>query len=55
VVAGVLTEQIATVNVRGWEWLDRVSIGWRTAVAVAALCAVVFSPGLNPAFIYFQF
>jgi D-alanyl-lipoteichoic acid acyltransferase DltB (MBOAT superfamily) len=53
--AGVLVAQIASANVRGWEWLDRAPIGWRTAVAVAALCAVVFSPGLNPAFIYFQF
>lgn len=53
--AVVLAAQIISVRVRGWEWLDRTPVVWRTAVAAAALAAIIFSPGLNPAFIYFQF
>jgi alginate O-acetyltransferase complex protein AlgI len=53
--AGVLVAQIASVRVRGWEWLDDTAFVWRTAIVATALAAVVFSPGLNPAFIYFQF
>jgi D-alanyl-lipoteichoic acid acyltransferase DltB (MBOAT superfamily) len=53
--AGVLCTQLATANVRGWEWLDNVPVALRTAGVAAAVAAVVFSPGLSPAFIYFQF
>ena len=53
--AVVLAAQIVSARERGWEWLDRTPTLWRAAVAAAALAAVVFSPGLNPAFIYFQF
>jgi alginate O-acetyltransferase complex protein AlgI len=53
--AAVLVAQIISARERGWEWLDRTNVTWRTAIAAAALAAVVFSPGLNPAFIYFQF
>ncbi|MEO8847463.1 MAG: MBOAT family O-acyltransferase [Casimicrobiaceae bacterium] len=53
--AGVLVAQIISARERGWDWLDHAPIGWRALVAAAALAAVVFSPGLNPAFIYFQF
>ena len=46
---------IATAGLRGWDWLDDWAV-WRRAVTVAlALAAIVFSPGFNPAFIYFQF
>ena len=46
---------IATAGLRGWDWLDDWAI-WRRAATVAlALAAIVFSPGFNPAFIYFQF
>ncbi len=53
--AGVLAAQIVSARVRGWDWLDATAMGWRTAIVAAALAAVAFSPGLNPAFIYFQF
>jgi hypothetical protein len=53
--AAVLIAQIISARERGWEWLDRTPTLWRAAIAAAALAAVVFSPGLNPAFIYFQF
>jgi hypothetical protein len=54
---GVLTiaSHIAHAHLRGWDWLDKRSIGWRTATIAASLAAVIFSPGLNPAFLYFQF
>jgi alginate O-acetyltransferase complex protein AlgI len=46
---------IAMADMRGWDWLDDWGV-WRRAVTVTlGLAAVVFSPGLNPAFIYFQF
>ena len=51
----MLAAQIVSARERGWEWLDRTPTAWRAAVAAMALAAVVFSPGLNPAFIYFQF
>jgi len=51
----VVGTHIATADLRGWDWLDGWVV-WRRAVTVTlALGAVVFSPGLNPAFIYFQF
>ena len=53
--AAVLVAQILSARERGWEWLDRTPVAWRTVIAAAALAAIVFSPGLNPAFIYFQF
>jgi alginate O-acetyltransferase complex protein AlgI len=53
--AGVLVAQIISARERGWEWLDRLPQAWRAAIAAVAVAAVVFSPGLNPAFIYFQF
>ncbi len=53
--AGVLLAQIISARERGWEWLDRAPQMWRAAIAAVALAAIVFSPGLNPAFIYFQF
>jgi hypothetical protein len=40
---------------RRWDWLDRLSVAPRAASIALALAAVVFSPGFNPAFIYFQF
>lgn len=51
----VLAGHIATTNVRGWEWLDRTPTWLRVTTVTAALAAVLFSPGFNPAFIYFQF
>jgi alginate O-acetyltransferase complex protein AlgI len=57
-VAGIVLvvgTHIVGADVRGWDWLDKTAV-WRRAAAVAlALAAIVFSPGLNPAFIYFQF
>lgn len=54
-IVGVVGAHIATVEMRGWDWLDGWSVFRRAATVAAALAAVVFSPGLNPAFIYFQF
>lgn len=53
--AGTLAAQLATANVRGWDWLDDIPLAWRAAGLTAALAAILFSPGLSPAFIYFQF
>ncbi|MBS0319276.1 MAG: MBOAT family protein [Proteobacteria bacterium] len=53
--AAVLAAQIATANVRGWDWLDGTPWPWLAAGITAALAAIAFSPGLSPAFIYFQF
>jgi alginate O-acetyltransferase complex protein AlgI len=54
-VALVVGTHIATASLRGWDWLDDWAV-WRRAATVAlALAAIAFSPGLNPAFIYFQF
>jgi alginate O-acetyltransferase complex protein AlgI len=51
----VVGSHIVFADLRGWDWLDGWAI-WRRAATVAlALAAVVFSPGFNPAFIYFQF
>jgi alginate O-acetyltransferase complex protein AlgI len=47
--------QIRFGYLRGWDWLDRWNIAPRTASIALALAAIVFSPGFNPAFIYFQF
>ncbi len=57
VVAGVvmIAAQIRYGDLRGWDWLDRWSFTPRTASLALALATVVFSPGFNPAFIYFQF
>lgn len=56
-VAGALMigAQIRFGYLRGWDWLDRLSIAPRAVSIALALVAVIFSPGLNPAFIYFQF
>jgi D-alanyl-lipoteichoic acid acyltransferase DltB (MBOAT superfamily) len=53
--ACVLVAQILSARERGWDWLDRIPMGWRAVAVTAALAAVTFSPGFNPAFIYFQF
>ena len=54
---GVLTiaSHIAHAHQRGWDWLDKRSVSWRAATIATSLAAVIFSPGLNPAFLYFQF
>jgi D-alanyl-lipoteichoic acid acyltransferase DltB (MBOAT superfamily) len=51
----ILAAHIRYANLRGWDWLDQRSVGWRAVTVGACLAAVVFSPGLNPAFLYFQF
>ena len=51
----VIGAHIATANLRGWDWLDDWAVWRRAATVTLALAAIVFSPGLNPAFIYFQF
>ena len=57
IAAGVVMvgAQIRFGYLRGWDWLDRWHIAPRTASIALALAAIVFSPGFNPAFIYFQF
>ena len=47
--------QIRYGHLRGWDWLETWSVTPRAASIAVALLAVVLSPGLNPAFIYFQF
>ena len=47
--------QIRYGHLRGWDWLESWSVTPRAASIAVALLAVVLSPGLNPAFIYFQF
>ncbi len=54
-MAMVVGAHIAMADMRGWDWLDDWSVWRRAATVTLALGAVVFSPGLNPAFIYFQF
>ncbi len=57
IAAGVVMigAQIRFGYLRGWDWLDSWHIAPRTASIALALAAIVFSPGFNPAFIYFQF
>ncbi len=52
---GLLAAHVLSASVRGWTWLDDVPVWARAATVTAGLCAVAFSPGFNPAFIYFQF
>ncbi len=47
--------QIRYGHLRGWDWLENWSVTPRAASIALALIAIVLSPGLNPAFIYFQF
>ncbi|HZP88074.1 MAG TPA: MBOAT family O-acyltransferase [Burkholderiales bacterium] len=51
----LLAAHTLTANVRGWTWLDAVPVWLRATAVTGALAAVLFSPGFNPAFIYFQF
>jgi len=53
--ACVVGSHILFGHLRRWDWLDRWSFAPRAASITLALAAVVFSPGFNPAFIYFQF
>ena len=53
--ACVVGSHILFGHLRRWDWLDRLSVAPRAASIALALAAVVFSPGFNPAFIYFQF
>lgn len=51
----LLAAHTLSADVRGWSWLEDVPVWLRSATVTAALAAVLFSPGFNPAFIYFQF
>jgi alginate O-acetyltransferase complex protein AlgI len=51
----VVASHIASANLRGWDWLDDWAVWRRAATVTLALAAILFSPGFNPAFIYFQF
>ncbi|HUP88348.1 MAG TPA: hypothetical protein VM100_03315, partial [Longimicrobiales bacterium] len=51
----VVGTHIMMANLRGWEWLDDWNVWQRAATLAVALAAIFFSPGFNPAFIYFQF
>lgn len=53
--ASVVGAHILFGRLRRWDWLDRWPIAPRAVSIALALAAVVFSPGFNPAFIYFQF
>ena len=53
--ASVVGSHILFGHLRRWDWLDRWPIAPRAVAIALALAAVVFSPGFNPAFIYFQF
>ena len=53
--AAMVGAQIRYGHLRGWDWLESWSVTPRAASIAVALLAVVLSPGLNPAFIYFQF
>ena len=53
--ASVVGSHILFGHLRRWDWLDRWPVAPRAASIAVALAAVVFSPGFNPAFIYFQF
>jgi alginate O-acetyltransferase complex protein AlgI len=51
----IIASHIRFGQLRGWDWLDEINVGVRAATIAAALAAIVFSPGFNPAFLYFQF
>ncbi|MGH8713647.1 MAG: MBOAT family O-acyltransferase [Casimicrobiaceae bacterium] len=53
--AGVVGSHILFGHLRRWDWLDRWPVAPRALSIALALAAIVFSPGFNPAFIYFQF
>ena len=53
--AGVVGSHILFGHLRRWDWLDRWPVAPRAISIALALAAVIFSPGFNPAFIYFQF
>ncbi len=53
--AAIVGAHIAFGRLRGWDWLDKLGVTPRAVSITLALAAVVFSPGFNPAFIYFQF
>ncbi|MGH8851605.1 MAG: MBOAT family O-acyltransferase [Casimicrobiaceae bacterium] len=53
--ACVVGSHILFGHLRRWDWLDRWPVVPRAASIALALAAVMFSPGFNPAFIYFQF
>lgn len=53
--ASVVGSHILFGHLRRWDWLDRWPVAPRAVAIALALAAVVFSPGFNPAFIYFQF
>lgn len=53
--ASIVGSHILFGHLRRWDWLDRWPVVPRAASIALALAAVVFSPGFNPAFIYFQF
>ncbi len=53
--ASVVGSHILFGHLRRWDWLDRWPVAPRAVSIALALAAVVFSPGFNPAFIYFQF
>jgi D-alanyl-lipoteichoic acid acyltransferase DltB (MBOAT superfamily) len=53
--ASVVGSHILFGHLRRWDWLDRLPVVPRAASIAIALAAVLFSPGFNPAFIYFQF
>ena len=57
IVAGavMIGAQIRYGHLRGWDWLESWSVTPRAVSIALALMAIVLSPGLNPAFIYFQF
>jgi hypothetical protein len=42
-------------RLRGWDWLESWSVTPRAVSIALASMAIILSPGLNPAFIYFQF
>ena len=53
--ASVVGSHILFGHLRRWDWLDRWPVAPRAISIALALAAVMFSPGFNPAFIYFQF
>ena len=57
IIAGavMIGAQIRYGDLRGWDWLESWSVTPRAVSIALALMAIILSPGLNPAFIYFQF
>jgi hypothetical protein len=53
--AVMIGAQIRYGHLRGWDWLENWSVTPRAVSIALALMAILLSPGLNPAFIYFQF